>query len=107
MKFNIEFVNTSVNDDLKVMAQNKLETLKKKYSHIINAHVFLKRERKDPSKGKICEIKLGLPGPIIFASSNFDTFEKAIIKTTNELSVQLKKQKDQYMAKDTVAFKSI
>lgn len=106
MKYNIEFVNTSINNKLEEMTLGKLEGLKEKYDHIINAHVFLKRERKDPTKGKICEIKLGLPGPVIFASSNKDTFEKAIIETISDLSIQLKKQKGAYKAKDTIAFKS-
>lgn len=94
MKFNIEFVNTSVNDKLEIMALEKLEGLKEKYDFIINAHVFLKREKKDPINGKICEMKLGLPGPVIFASSKKDSFEKAIVETVSDLSVQLKKRKD-------------
>ena len=70
---------------------NKLDTnILKQYWH---CDTVLKKENTKRGRGKLCEIKLSLPGPTIFASSNEDRFEVSIAETIRDLEIQLKKRK--------------
>ena len=71
----------------------KLNKLFKKYDWIITANVFFKHEKGSIGKGKICEIRLSVPGPRIFASSDEESFEKATDETIKDLKRQLKTRK--------------
>lgn len=72
----------------------KLNKLGRKFDFIIRADVFFKLENDPSGKGKICEIRLSVPGPRLFAKSNEDDFEKAAASTIKELESQLKKRKN-------------
>ena len=48
----------------------------------------------DP-KGFICNIRLSVPGPQVFAESNETSFEAAIAETVSDLDRQLSKRKAQ------------
>ena len=107
MKVNIQFVQTAqkkgveelVNQNLEKLysdfERKKLDDLGQKYDWIIGADVFFKEEKDTEGKGKICDIRLSLPGPRIFASSDEDSFESSIAETIRDLQVQLKKRKAQ------------
>lgn len=81
------------NISVEELLTKKLKNLAKKYDWIITADVFYKEEKETYDKGKICEIRLSVPGPRIFASSNEGSFEKATDETIHDLEVQLKKRK--------------
>ena len=96
MTYDIQFVDTPVNAYLEKLASEKLYSLGRKFDWIINADIILK-EIKDPKgKGHICEIKLSLPGPMIFASSNEEGLEAAIAETVRDLERQCKKRKGEF-----------
>ena len=42
----------------------------------------------------ICEIRLSMPGPRVFASTNAETFEAALAETISDLENQLEKRKE-------------
>lgn len=42
----------------------------------------------------ICNIRLSLPGPRIFAEASNQNFEESVIESVKELERQLKKRKD-------------
>lgn len=93
MTFDIQYVQMPVSDSMSAMVELKLKKLEKKYSDLINADVFFKQENDPKGKGKICEIRLSLPGPRLFAKSDTDNFEKSLAETVHELEGQLRKRK--------------
>jgi putative sigma-54 modulation protein len=95
MKVNIQFVQTAQRKGVEELVNQKLDDLGQKYDWLIGADVFFKEEKDSDGKGKICEIRLSLPGPRIFASSDEDSFEASVAETIRDLEVQLKKRKAQ------------
>lgn len=94
MKMNIQFVQMDTNLNVEELLVKKLQKISKKYDWIVSTDVFYIEEKDTNSgKGKICEIRLSVPGPRIFASSNEDSFEKATDKTVRDIEVLLKKRK--------------
>ncbi|WP_417369302.1 HPF/RaiA family ribosome-associated protein [Gelidibacter japonicus] len=98
MTINIQFVNLDYSVSLAEHTTKKLNKMAEKYDWLINADVFFKEEGTNPEKGKICNIKLSLPGPQIFATSDEKNFEMAVKETINDLVIQLKKRKQTFMA---------
>ena len=48
--------------------------------------------------GMICNIRLSLPGPRIFAEASNENFEESVNESVRELERQLKKRKDKMKA---------
>ena len=93
MKVNVQFVHMEPSPYVEELLMKKLNKLFKKYDWIITANVFFKLEKGSVGKGKICEIRLSVPGPRIFASSDEESFEKATDETIKDLKRQLKTRK--------------
>lgn len=93
----IQFVQTKHKDRTKEITLRKMNKLAEKYSWIIRAEDFYK-ENNDTVDNKICEIRLSVPGPRIFAESKASTHKAALTETINDLEIQLKKKKGQMMA---------
>lgn len=93
MEYTIQFVRTESSETAEQLAIEKLEKLEAKYSEIISAQVFFKEEKGSNGKGKICDIRLSLPGPRVFASSDEDSYEAAVAETIRDLDRQLAKRK--------------
>ena len=98
MTINIQFVNLDYSDSLAEDTRVKLKKMAEKYDWLINADVFFKEEGTNPEKGKICNIKLSLPGPQIFATSDEKNFEMSVKETISDLEIQLKKRKQTFVA---------
>lgn len=96
MTINIQFVNLDYSDSLAEFTTKKLNKLLEKYEWLISADVFFKEEGTNPDKGKICNIKLGVPGPDVFATSDEKNFEMAVKETISDLQIQLKKKKQTF-----------
>ncbi|MGI9545720.1 MAG: ribosome hibernation-promoting factor, HPF/YfiA family [Flavobacteriaceae bacterium] len=94
MTINFQYIQMPTSEAMNQLMTNKLNKLGKKFDFIIRAEVFFKLENDPSGKGKICEIRLSVPGPRIFAKSNQDDFEKAAANTIKELETQLQKRKD-------------
>ena len=93
MKVTVQFVNIEKSPYVEELLMKKLNKLFKRYDWIIKANVFYKLEKGSLGKGKICEIRLSVPGPRIFASSDEESFEKATDETIRDLKRQLKTRK--------------
>lgn len=98
MTINIQFVNLDYSDSLAEFTTKKLNKLVEKYDWLISADVFFKEEGTNPDKGKICNIKLGVPGPDVFATSDEKNFEMAVKESISDLQIQLKKKKQAFKA---------
>jgi len=93
MTINFQYVQMPNSEAMNELMTSKLNKLAKKFDFIIRADVFFKMENDPSGKGKICEIRLSVPGPRIFAKSNEDDFEKAAAGTIKDLESQLEKRK--------------
>ncbi len=93
MEIIVQFVKMPSSESMEAFVTKRLKKLVNKYDWIISASVFYKLENDPTGKGKICEIKLSLPGPIIFARSNETSYEAATDETIKDLEKQLKKRK--------------
>ena len=84
-----------VNDYLKELINEKVGKLEKIYDRFGEAEVYLKiKEGAIAPKDKEVEIKLHVPGSILFAKGLSDTFEKALPGVTQKLRRQLIKYKE-------------
>ncbi|EAY27972.1 ribosome-associated translation inhibitor RaiA [Microscilla marina] len=71
---------------------NKLETF---YDRIIDGEVFLRLEKNEHRyDNKVIEIKLNIPGTILFTKEHATSFEAATDQAVESLRRQLKKHKE-------------
>ena len=93
MQIIYEYHNVSASQGLERTVKEKLDVLEKKYDFVHRADVFFKTENRTNNEEKICEIRLSMPGPRIFASTNAETFEATLADTIRDLNDQLEKRK--------------
>ncbi len=96
MTVNFQYVNIDVSNTLSALTEEKLEKLATKFEFLISAQVYFKHDEKDHNTGKICNMELSLPGPRIFATSNENSYEAAMVETISDLTRQIKKRKEVY-----------
>ncbi|MCM4171600.1 ribosome-associated translation inhibitor RaiA [Arenibacter sp. TNZ] len=90
-----EYHDVAGSASLEKLAKEKLEKLGEKYAMVIRADVFFKEENTSSDEtGKICNIRLSLPGPRLFAEASHDNFESSIAESVNDLERQLRKRKE-------------
>ncbi|MDD3722712.1 MAG: HPF/RaiA family ribosome-associated protein [Lutibacter sp.] len=94
MEIRIQFVQVPKSDAVESFAIRKLLKMAEKYEWLLKADVFYKLEPDTKGKGKICEIRLSLPGPRIFAVSNEESFEAATDESIRDVEKQLRKRKN-------------
>ncbi|MCL5127983.1 ribosome-associated translation inhibitor RaiA [Algibacter sp. L4_22] len=99
MQIIYQYHDVSANSSLEAIAKDKLESLQKKFNFVHRADVFFKVQNRTDDKEQICDIRLSLPGPRVFASTNAETFEAAIAETLQDLEIQLNKTKDKMGAR--------
>ncbi|MBU2948863.1 ribosome hibernation-promoting factor, HPF/YfiA family [Zobellia uliginosa] len=98
MQIIYEYHDVSASERLEGMVKEKLEKLEAKYDFVHRADVFFKKENRSDDQEMFCDVRLSMPGPRIFASSNADSFESAISETIRDLQDQLRKVKDKMSA---------
>ena len=90
-----EYHGVEASPRLEAVAKEKLEKLYKKYGDVIRADVFFKTENTTSDEtGKICNIRLSLPGPRLFAEASHSEFGSSISESVNDLERQLRKRKE-------------
>lgn len=95
MQIIFEYDEVSGSEHLEDLAKEKLEKLGSKFDMVIRADVFFKVENTtSDDTGKICNIRLSLPGPRLFAEASHDNFEDSISESINDLERQLRKRKE-------------
>ncbi len=94
MNVNFEYDDVKASNRLEIMAAKKLEKLLDKFDFIVRADVFFKKENtSSPNTGMVCNIRLSMPGPRMFAESSLDSFEASIANSVDELHRQLQRRK--------------
>lgn len=99
MNINFEYHEVTASSRLEALVTEKLNKLENKYDSIVGADVYFKKENtSNPEEGKICSIRLSMPGPTIFAETSSASFEASLAKVITELRSQLQKRKEKLNA---------
>ncbi|WP_299667321.1 ribosome-associated translation inhibitor RaiA [uncultured Polaribacter sp.] len=94
MNINFEYHDVEASDRLEALAKEKLENLYTKFQMIVRADVFFKTENTSSTQtGMICNIRLSVPGPRLFAEASHDNFVSSIHESVKDLDRQLTKKK--------------
>ena len=94
MDINFEYHGVKASARLEILAGEKLNKLLDKFDFIVRADVFFKTENtSDQGKGKICNVRLSIPGPRLFAEASHGSFEASIAEACDDLEIQLGKRK--------------
>lgn len=95
MTVHFDYHDVAGSPRLESLLKSKLEKLESKYDFIVSADVYFKKENSsNPEKGKVCNVRLNTPGPVIFAEASNAKFEASIAQVTTELRSQLQRRKD-------------
>ena len=89
MKINIRSLSFQANEKLVDFAEDKISKLGLYSESIIDAQISLRIDKSDTRDNKVCVIKLSIPGNDLFASKKGQSFEEAILKTSEALRQQL------------------
>ncbi len=99
MKINFEYHDVTASPRLEAFVTERLNKIETKYDSIISADVYFKKENStNPEIGKICNVRLSMPGPTIFAEASMASFEASVAKVITELRSQLQKRKEKLKA---------
>ncbi len=99
MNINFEYDGVKASNRLEIMAAKKLNKLEDKYDFIIRSDVFFKTENtSSPETGMICNIRVSVPGPRLFAEASCANFETAIATSIEDIERQLRKRKEKMRA---------
>lgn len=95
MQIIFEYHNVTASKELENFTTEKLNTLEQKYEFMHRADVFFKTENTSSDEtGRICNIRLSLPGPRLFAEANQENFKISVSESINDLETQLRKRKE-------------
>lgn len=95
MNINFEYDEVQASARLEELATGKLVKLISRFDFIVGCDVrFAYENTSEPDSGKICRIRLSVPGPRLFAEASHGAFEKSIAEVVSDLERQLKKRKD-------------
>src|SRR5687768_15421447 len=89
MKITIQSLSFQANDKLLDFAKDKISKLTQYSGRVMEAQVTLKAVKSATRNSKSCEIKLAIPGNDLFASKQCNSFEEAILKSSEALKQQL------------------
>ncbi|WP_026449869.1 ribosome hibernation-promoting factor, HPF/YfiA family [Aequorivita capsosiphonis] len=99
MKINFEYHEVAGSQRLEAFVTERLNKLETKYDSIIGGDVYFKKQNStNPELGKICSVRLSIPGSTIFAESSSASFEASVAKVITELRTQLQKRKEKLKA---------
>ena len=93
MKIHTQAIHFSADKKLVSFTEKKLDKLNLFFDKIIAADVILKLENSGQIKDKIVEIKLKIPGTILFVKESSKTFEESVDNAISSLKKQLVKYK--------------
>ncbi len=94
MKVHTQSVHFSADAKLISFIEKKLGKLDQFFDRIVSANVILKLENSGQIKDKIAEIKINIPGAILYAKETNKTFEASIDNAISSLKRQVVKYKE-------------
>lgn len=93
MKWDIQTVGFTANDELISETKEKLEGLLRFYDNIVGAEVYLKLDYNNKKENKSVEIKLNVPGEDLYAGTRSDSFERALLESVDKIKRQISKKR--------------
>lgn len=93
MKVQVHAVHFNADRKLISFIQKKIDKLETFYDRMVNGEVYLRLNNNEGEENKTVEIKLKVPGSLLFAKENARSFEMATDMATDALRNQLKKFK--------------
>lgn len=93
MNLKVQSIHFDADKQLIAFIQEKVDKLQTFFDNIIDGEVILKFDNSN-TDNKISEIKLIIPGKILFAKENAPTFEEATDNAIEALRKQLVKHKE-------------
>ncbi len=99
MTIQTQSVHFSADKKLLIFIEKKLEKLNQYFDRILSADVILKLENTGQIKGKIAEIKLSIPGTVLFVKENAISFEASVDSAIEALKRQLIRYKERSRSK--------
>jgi putative sigma-54 modulation protein len=102
MKISVQSIHFNADKKLLAFIQKKADKLDQFYDQIISAEVYLRLEKAEDELNKILEMKINLPGNMLFAKQQCKSFEEA----ADLASESLRRQIDRYKAKLNVRLSS-
>lgn len=103
MKVHTESVQFKVDKKLQDLIEAKMTKLAQYFNRIVQADVVLRLENSGQVRDKIAEVRLKVPGQVLFAKESQKTFELAVTKATDQLRRQLKRYKEKLRDRKDVA----
>ena len=94
MKVHTQSLHFSADAKLIQFIEKKLSKLDQFFERIVTADVVLKLENSGQVRDKIAEVRISLPGNVLYAKESAKTFETAIDSVTASLKRQLIKFKE-------------
>ena len=99
MKVHTQSVHFSADAKLISFIEKKLNKLDQFFDRIVSANVTLKLENSGQVKDKVAEIRINIPGTILYAKETSKTFEASIDSSISSLKRQVLKYKEQLRIK--------
>ena len=101
MKLQVHSIHFDADMKLLEFIQMKLNKLDIFYDRITGGEVFLRLDKGDKKKikSKLLEIKISLPGAVLFVKEMATSFEEAMDLAIEALKIQLKKFKEKTQEK--------
>ena len=95
MKLQMHSIHFDADQKLLNFIQMKTDKLETFYDRIVDGEVYLKLDKGDYRReNKVVEIKLNIPGGVLFAKELATTFEGAADMAVEALKTQIKKRKN-------------
>jgi len=94
MKLKIQSIHFDADIKLLNFINEKAEKLDLLNHGIIDGEVYLRLDKADTNENKIVEIKLNLPGKVLFAKEHAKSFEAATDSAIEALKKQVTKHKE-------------
>jgi len=98
MKVQMHSVHFNADKKLIDFIQKKVNKLETFYDRITGGEVIMKLDNNESRENKVIEVKLFIPGTILFAKEQAKTFELAINLAVENLSRQVVKFKEKQVA---------
>lgn len=94
MKIRVQSVHFTADQKLLDFIQKKADKTDTFYDRIINGEVILKLDKSsEDKKNKVLEVKVMIPGTVLFAKENCKSFEEAADLAFESIQKQLQKYK--------------
>lgn len=93
MQIKVQSIHFDADRKLIEFIHEKVNKLSHFYDRIVDGEVFLRLEKANDLENKVAEIKLKIPGKVLFAKEQCRTFEEATDLAVSALKKQITKHK--------------